>query len=135
MKISVERTGGIAALTRVWTVTADTERAKNQWQPHRRGMPLGRGTQDRPGSSSGSGGQPAGQIHLRHPGRAAARGPAGAECHRTVEGARRQHTGRVGRRRLNRSLQLAAEGPAVRLRARVKHFGKVVPEQDRMTEA
>ncbi|MCU1541921.1 MAG: hypothetical protein JWM01_2868 [Arthrobacter sp.] len=33
MKISVERTGGIAALTRVWTVTADTERARNQWQP------------------------------------------------------------------------------------------------------
>lgn len=33
MKISVERTGGVAALTRVWTVKADTERAKNQWQP------------------------------------------------------------------------------------------------------
>jgi hypothetical protein len=33
MKISVERTGGIAALTRVWTVSAETERAKNEWQP------------------------------------------------------------------------------------------------------
>ena len=33
MKISVERTGGIAALTRVWTVTAETERDKSQWQP------------------------------------------------------------------------------------------------------
>ena len=33
MKISVERTGGLAALTRVWTVTAETERAKSQWQP------------------------------------------------------------------------------------------------------
>ncbi|MDR6413906.1 protealysin inhibitor emfourin [Pseudarthrobacter sulfonivorans] len=33
MKISVERTGGIAALTRVWTVTAETERAKSEWQP------------------------------------------------------------------------------------------------------
>lgn len=33
MKISVERSGGIAALTRVWTVNADTESAKSQWQP------------------------------------------------------------------------------------------------------
>lgn len=33
MKISVERSGGIAALTRVWTVNAQTESAKNQWQP------------------------------------------------------------------------------------------------------
>ncbi len=33
MKISVERTGGIAALTRVWTVTARTESAKSEWQP------------------------------------------------------------------------------------------------------
>ena len=33
MKISVERRGGIAALTRVWTVHAHTETAKNQWQP------------------------------------------------------------------------------------------------------
>ncbi|MBT2531796.1 hypothetical protein J7E83_06605 [Arthrobacter sp. ISL-48] len=33
MKISVERSGGIAALTRVWTVHADGESAKSQWQP------------------------------------------------------------------------------------------------------
>lgn len=33
MKISVERTGGLAALKRVWTVNAVTERAKSQWQP------------------------------------------------------------------------------------------------------
>ncbi|MDE8669036.1 hypothetical protein PY310_10645 [Pseudarthrobacter sp. H3Y2-7] len=33
MKISVERTGGIAALTRVWTVTAETESAMSEWQP------------------------------------------------------------------------------------------------------
>jgi hypothetical protein len=33
MKISVERSGGIAALTRVWTVNAQTESAKSQWQP------------------------------------------------------------------------------------------------------
>jgi hypothetical protein len=33
MKISVERTGGVAALKRVWTVTADTESARSQWQP------------------------------------------------------------------------------------------------------
>lgn len=33
MKISVERTGGLAALTRVWTVNAVTESAKSQWQP------------------------------------------------------------------------------------------------------
>lgn len=33
MKISVERTGGIAAITRVWTVEARTEAARNQWQP------------------------------------------------------------------------------------------------------
>ncbi|MCU1519605.1 MAG: hypothetical protein JWQ75_4326 [Pseudarthrobacter sp.] len=33
MKISVERSGGIAALTRVWTVVAQTENARNQWQP------------------------------------------------------------------------------------------------------
>ncbi|MET3718399.1 MULTISPECIES: protealysin inhibitor emfourin [unclassified Arthrobacter] len=33
MKISVERTGGIAAMTRLWTVTAETERAKSEWQP------------------------------------------------------------------------------------------------------
>ena len=33
MKISVERTGGIAALTRVWTVTANTEHDRSQWQP------------------------------------------------------------------------------------------------------
>ena len=33
MKISVERSGGIAALTRVWTVHARTESARNQWQP------------------------------------------------------------------------------------------------------
>lgn len=32
MKISVERSGGVAALTRVWTVHAQTESAKNQWQ-------------------------------------------------------------------------------------------------------
>ncbi len=35
MKISVERTGGIAALTRVWTVEPRPSSAKNQWQPHR----------------------------------------------------------------------------------------------------
>ena len=33
MKISVERTGGIAAMTRVWTVNAVSETARNQWQP------------------------------------------------------------------------------------------------------
>ena len=33
MKISVERTGGIAAMTRVWTVDARSESAINQWQP------------------------------------------------------------------------------------------------------
>jgi hypothetical protein len=33
MKISVERSGGIAALTRVWTVHAQTESAKSLWQP------------------------------------------------------------------------------------------------------
>ncbi|GGI73659.1 protealysin inhibitor emfourin [Pseudarthrobacter scleromae] len=33
MKISVERTGGIAAIPRVWTVEARSETAINQWQP------------------------------------------------------------------------------------------------------
>ena len=33
MEISVERSGGIAAITRKWTVRAETESAKNQWQP------------------------------------------------------------------------------------------------------
>lgn len=33
MKISVERTGGIAAMTRVWSVDARSKRALNQWQP------------------------------------------------------------------------------------------------------
>jgi hypothetical protein len=33
MKISVERTGGIAAMTRVWTVNAVSETARNRWQP------------------------------------------------------------------------------------------------------
>ncbi|HAG61069.1 MAG TPA: hypothetical protein DIT15_07510 [Arthrobacter bacterium] len=33
MKISVERSGGVAAVTRVWTVHAQTESARNQWQP------------------------------------------------------------------------------------------------------
>ncbi|VXB53200.1 conserved hypothetical protein [Arthrobacter sp. 9AX] len=33
MKISVERTGGIAAMTRVWTVNAASETARNRWQP------------------------------------------------------------------------------------------------------
>jgi hypothetical protein len=33
MKISVERTGGIAAMTRVWTVNAESETARNHWQP------------------------------------------------------------------------------------------------------
>ncbi|TLM85705.1 hypothetical protein FDW83_04880 [Pseudarthrobacter sp. NamE2] len=33
MKISVERTGGIAAMTRVWTVDARSETAISQWQP------------------------------------------------------------------------------------------------------
>lgn len=33
MKISVERSGGIAALTRVWTVNAETESARSHWQP------------------------------------------------------------------------------------------------------
>ncbi|GAB5077773.1 protealysin inhibitor emfourin [Arthrobacter sp. AD-310] len=33
MKISVERTGGIAAMTRLWTVDARSKAALNQWQP------------------------------------------------------------------------------------------------------
>lgn len=33
MKISVERTGGIAAMTRVWTVDARSKTAINQWEP------------------------------------------------------------------------------------------------------
>jgi hypothetical protein len=33
MKIRGERSGGCAALTRVWTVHAQTESAKSQWQP------------------------------------------------------------------------------------------------------
>jgi hypothetical protein len=33
MKISVERTGGIAAIPRVWTVEAHSETAISQWQP------------------------------------------------------------------------------------------------------
>lgn len=33
MKISVERTGGIAALKKVWTVEARSETAISQWQP------------------------------------------------------------------------------------------------------
>lgn len=33
MKISVERSGGIAAVTRVWTVNAETPSAKSQWRP------------------------------------------------------------------------------------------------------
>ena len=33
MKIKVERTGGIAAMTRVWTVDARTDSDLDQWQP------------------------------------------------------------------------------------------------------
>ncbi|WP_457950610.1 protealysin inhibitor emfourin [Pseudarthrobacter sp. alpha12b] len=33
MKIKVERTGGIAAVTRVWTVDAQTDSDLSQWQP------------------------------------------------------------------------------------------------------
>ncbi|GAB15360.1 hypothetical protein ARGLB_085_00430 [Arthrobacter globiformis NBRC 12137] len=33
MKITVERSGGIAALTRVWTVQAVTTSEKSRWQP------------------------------------------------------------------------------------------------------
>ena len=33
MKIKVERTGGIAAMTRVWTVDAQTDSDLSQWQP------------------------------------------------------------------------------------------------------
>lgn len=33
MKISVERSGGIAALTRVWTVDAQSSTARDQWKP------------------------------------------------------------------------------------------------------
>ncbi|AUZ35226.1 MULTISPECIES: protealysin inhibitor emfourin [Micrococcaceae] len=33
MKISVERTGGIAAIPRVWTVEAQSKSAISQWQP------------------------------------------------------------------------------------------------------
>lgn len=33
MKISVERSGGIAALTRVWTVDAQSPTAREQWEP------------------------------------------------------------------------------------------------------
>ncbi|MBT2566674.1 hypothetical protein J7I84_09230 [Arthrobacter sp. ISL-85] len=33
MKIKVERTGGIAAITRVWTVDAQTDNDLSQWQP------------------------------------------------------------------------------------------------------
>ncbi|MFD5278874.1 protealysin inhibitor emfourin [Pseudarthrobacter sp. NPDC058362] len=33
MKISVERSGGIAALTRVWTVNAQSSSARDQWKP------------------------------------------------------------------------------------------------------
>ena len=33
MKITVERSGGIAALTRVWTVLAVTTSDKSRWQP------------------------------------------------------------------------------------------------------
>ncbi|MGX5716542.1 protealysin inhibitor emfourin [Arthrobacter sp. MAHUQ-56] len=33
MKIKVERTGGLAAMTRVWTVEARTDTDLNQWQP------------------------------------------------------------------------------------------------------
>ena len=33
MKITVERSGGIAALTRTWTVLAVTSSDKHHWQP------------------------------------------------------------------------------------------------------
>lgn len=33
MKITVERSGGLAALTRVWTVQAVTSSDKSRWQP------------------------------------------------------------------------------------------------------
>lgn len=33
MKIKVERTGGLAAVTRTWTVEARTDTDLNQWQP------------------------------------------------------------------------------------------------------
>ncbi|MDQ0663807.1 hypothetical protein QFZ35_002305 [Arthrobacter ulcerisalmonis] len=33
MKIKVERSGGIAAMTRVWTVDAQTDSDLSQWQP------------------------------------------------------------------------------------------------------
>ncbi|XAS66112.1 protealysin inhibitor emfourin [Micrococcaceae bacterium Sec5.7] len=33
MKITVQRSGGIAALTRVWTVQAVTSSEKSHWQP------------------------------------------------------------------------------------------------------
>lgn len=33
MKITVERSGGMAALTRVWTVLAVTSSDKSRWQP------------------------------------------------------------------------------------------------------
>lgn len=33
MKITVERHGGFAAITKVWTVTARTTTARNQWDP------------------------------------------------------------------------------------------------------
>jgi hypothetical protein len=33
MKITVERSGGIAAVTRVWTVQAVTSSDKSHWQP------------------------------------------------------------------------------------------------------
>lgn len=33
MEITVERSGGIAALTRTWTVKATTDSDKSRWQP------------------------------------------------------------------------------------------------------
>ncbi|WP_426996253.1 protealysin inhibitor emfourin [Pseudarthrobacter sp. N5] len=41
MKITVQRSGGIAALTRVWTVKAVTTSDKNRWRPLVEACPWG----------------------------------------------------------------------------------------------
>ena len=72
MKITVQRSGGVAGMKRTWTVRPEPPEDTDRWQPLIEACPW----DDVAGTSGTS--RPAGPVHVQHPGRSTPGGPAGA---------------------------------------------------------
>ena len=135
MKITVQRSGGIAGMKRTWTVQPTPPEDTDLWQPLIEACPWDAVPRAGRGASVG---QPDRFLYNIRAGQHRATLPEQAVTgpwRDLVETAKAAAEPRRRGLPLDCGGQVPAEGAAVGLRARVQHLGEVVPQQHRVAEA